>query len=103
MKTYFIGLGGCGLQTVASLSTRLKKDPNYNPDDYAFTYVDTDMFTAVMDVLLILSQDASEAVLTAVNRSPESRPYDLHVNGVSASGELSAYGWDTKILSKSAK
>ena len=45
MKTYFIGLGGCGLQTVASLSTRLKKDPNYNPDDYAFTYVDTDMFT----------------------------------------------------------
>ena len=45
MKTYFIGLGGCGLQTVASLSTRLKKDQNYNPDDYAFTYVDTDMFT----------------------------------------------------------
>ena len=58
---------------------------------------------ANQDVLLILSQDASEAVLTAVNRSPESRPYDLQVNGVSASGELSAYGWDTKILSKSAK
>ena len=33
------------MQTVASLSTRLKKDQNYNPDDYAFTYVDTDMFT----------------------------------------------------------
>ena len=46
MKTYFIGLGGCGLKTVAEISKRLKKDPNSNyAEDYAFTYIDTDMYT----------------------------------------------------------
>ncbi len=44
MKTYFIGLGGCGLQTVAALSKRLSKEQNYS-NDYAFTYIDTDMYT----------------------------------------------------------
>lgn len=58
---------------------------------------------ANQDVLLILSQDDSEAVLTALNRASESRPYDLELNGVSFCGELSAYGWDTKILQKRAK
>lgn len=44
MKTYFIGLGGCGLQTVAELSKRLSKEKDYEKD-YAFTYVDTDGYT----------------------------------------------------------
>lgn len=44
MKTYFIGLGGCGLNTVAALSKRLKNEHDY-ANDYAFTYIDTDMFT----------------------------------------------------------
>lgn len=44
MKTYFIGLGGCGLQTVAELSKRLSKEPNYE-NDFAFTYIDTDKYT----------------------------------------------------------
>ncbi len=44
MKTYFIGLGGCGLQTVAELSKRLRKEPNYE-NDFAFTYIDTDKYT----------------------------------------------------------
>ena len=44
MKTYFIGLGGCGLKTVAELSKRLSKEANY-VNDYAFSYIDTDMHT----------------------------------------------------------
>ena len=44
MKTYFIGLGGCGLQTVAELSKRLSKEKDYEKD-YAFTYIDTDGYT----------------------------------------------------------
>lgn len=44
MKTYFIGLGGAGLNTVAELSRRLSKEQNY-AEDYAFTYIDTDAYT----------------------------------------------------------
>ena len=45
MKTYFIGLGGCGVKTLAELSKRLKNgNPNF-ANDYAFTYVDTDKNT----------------------------------------------------------
>ncbi len=44
MKSYFIGLGGAGVKTVAELSQRLRQEPNY-VNDYAFTYIDTDMHT----------------------------------------------------------
>lgn len=44
MKTYFIGLGGCGLQTVAELAKRLRREENFEKD-YAFTYIDTDGYT----------------------------------------------------------
>ncbi|MBR5103057.1 MAG: hypothetical protein IKV05_00030 [Bacteroidales bacterium] len=39
-KAYFIGLGGCGLKTVANLQQRLC--PTGQTDEYKFTYVDTD-------------------------------------------------------------
>lgn len=43
MKTYFIGLGGCGLKTVAAISRRLKRENLHDfNEDYAFTYIDTD-------------------------------------------------------------
>ena len=54
------------------------------------------------DVFLILSRDASEAVLTVLNRASESRNYELRVNGVSMSGQLPAWGWKTEILSEKA-
>lgn len=41
MKTYFIGLGGCGLKTVSEIQKRLRVLPNAEKD-YAFTYIDTD-------------------------------------------------------------
>lgn len=41
MKTYFIGLGGCGLKTVSEIQKRLRVLPNVEKD-YAFTYIDTD-------------------------------------------------------------
>ncbi len=44
MKSYFIGLGGAGVRTVAELSQRLRKEPNY-AEDYAYTYIDSDLYT----------------------------------------------------------
>ena len=41
MKTYFIGLGGCGLKTVSEIQKRLSVLPDAKKN-YAFTYIDTD-------------------------------------------------------------
>ena len=37
---YFIGLGGCGLKTVADLQQRLCPTGDFS--EYKFTYIDTD-------------------------------------------------------------
>ena len=42
-KTYFIGLGGSGLKTVAELYKKLRHSPDAN--DYMYTYIDTDNHT----------------------------------------------------------
>lgn len=44
MKTYFIGLGGCGLRTVSEIQKRIKNIPEWEKD-YEFTYIDTDKNT----------------------------------------------------------
>ena len=40
-KTYFIGLGGCGLQTVSELQKKLSAE-NQTDKEFLFTYIDTD-------------------------------------------------------------
>ena len=40
VKSYFIGLGGCGLQTVAEIYKRFGRQ--LGEDEYLYTYVDTD-------------------------------------------------------------
>lgn len=44
MKTYFIGIGGCGLLTVSEIQKRLMVLPDAE-QDYEFTYIDTDRKT----------------------------------------------------------
>lgn len=41
-KAYFIGLGGCGVKTVANLQKRLCPNGIKPDTEYAFTYIDTD-------------------------------------------------------------
>ena len=82
---------------LAMLTRRRKDHPALRSGDVSFLAAD-------QDVLMILSRDASETVLTVLNRASGSRSYELRLCGVSASGELPAWGWKTEILSeKSAK
>lgn len=58
-KAYFIGLGGCGLETVSELSKKFGPQDPSNPE-YLFTYIDTDGKTLDRinaDGMVICSQD----------------------------------------------
>ena len=78
---------------LAMLARRREEHPALRSGDAVF-------LAASQDVLMILSRDASETVLTVLNRASESRSYDLKLCGVSASGELPACDWKTEILSE---
>ena len=48
------------------------------------------------DVLLILRYDGDSAVLTAVNRAPETRRYFCSFRGIQREGELQPYSWTSE-------